>query len=152
MTAYNSEQNKKLSQPTNDQKTMLFNLGVSESDGKLGSVNSITQYNSAPDAQDSSAQDYTFELIKGDAVLYSTNFSVDPSISETINDKKEIERLNPLFSSALAIKAPVVEEGTQIVIKDRSGNVVLTDTVKNVQVNNSKPDYQSIAGEDVPVE
>lgn len=148
--AYDDEQNDKLGLVANQQQTLLFNFKLAGSGEQPFKLASIDQYNGHPDTEVTDQPgSYSFSLNEGDIVSFTTQFTVPRVMVEDFSQDRESSRSHgSLAAEEVSFTTPRVGDGAVITIRDPSGKVVFTSTVKDVKVHNNTPEHESLAGED----
>lgn len=134
------------------QQTLNIMLAVKNSTTRPFELRSINQYNNQPDAPVGEDMQYKLTLIENMNEVYRTNFMIPMKLAESIDPQtKQIIALEVATVESLSFNVPRVKDGATIKVLDKNGNTVFIDTVKNVQVHDNEATYQTIKGEDVPI-
>ena len=149
LSSYNSPNNTKLVADDPASKILLVSIATTNSSSKPFAITSITQYNARADTPDATKKQYLLEVVEAGSRVYASYFAVPVVIGESFDSNGTIKRAESNQATSLTFRIPRVKDGSSIMVRNSNGDVVFQDTVKNVKVVNNKPDYQSVAGEDV---
>lgn len=127
-------------------KTLLIELSISKDPQPQIGLKSVKQYNSRIDRPRSDNQDvYRFSLIKDDQLVYSSTFSIPMSHGESIDPETgQLVYLGTSTQDSTSFRTPFYPEGTIVEVKDSTGNIILKDSIKNIQVFDNKPKYETV--------
>jgi len=124
-------------------KTLLIKLSISKDPEPQIGLKGVEQYNSRIDRPRSDNQDaYRFSLIKDDQLVYSSTFSIPMSHGDP--ETGELVYLGTSTQDSISFRTPFYPEGTILEVSDSSGNIILKDNIKNIQVFDNTPKYETV--------
>lgn len=142
-TVYNSAENQRLLDVEPHRKILLFSFDFSANRAQPFKLSALDEYNGHPEAVSTSPGDYSFSVIEDGNPVYTTNFSIQPTITEEFHDDGTIKRVDTGEQNSYALRTPRFNDGSTYIIRDSSGAILLEGTVRNVEVHDNQPDYKT---------
>jgi hypothetical protein len=127
----------------NAQKMLLvtFEIGNAADSIKL---KSIDQYNSHADVPDVRENQYNLSVTEEGSPVYLTYFDIPVTIVEDFSESGEIKMVAIAKEKKLAFRTPRFSDGSVFMIRDKTGKVLLRDTIKNVVVHENTTEFNTL--------
>lgn len=142
-TAYDSSENQRLLDVEPHRKILLFSFAFAGHNAQPFRLSALDEYNGHPEATSTSPGDYSFSVIEGGNPVYTTNFSVQPTITEEFHEDGTIERVDTGEQSSYALRTPRFSNGSTYIIRNAQGRLLLEGKVRDVQTHDNQPEYKT---------
>lgn len=125
------------------QKMLLVTFEVGDSVDSIR-LKSIDEYNSHTDVPDVRENQYNLSVTEEGNPVYLTYFDIPVTIVEDFSESGEIKMVAIAKEKKLAFRTPRFSDGSVFMIRDKTGKVLLRDTIKNVVVHENTTEFNTL--------
>ena len=145
-TAYKNLQTVTIPDDANKtQKVLLFTFEVGNSVDSM-QLKSIDQYNSHADIPNTRENQYNFSVTEEGNPVYLSYFDIPITTVEDFSEQGKIKTVDIVKEKKLAFKTPRFTDGAVFTIRNKTGKVLVRDTIKNVSIEEKEAMLKTIRG------